>query len=99
MRSARADDHSPPPRGAGLLSAAVSGRPLKEGPSALLWVRRRKSSGLMSMPLASAHYLHWGWIQVSPANLIVIVLMLITFAAAVLLKMPAHRQGRRHDDD
>jgi len=53
----------------------------------------------MSMPLASAHYLHWGWIQVSPANLIVIVLMLITFAAAVFLKMPAHRQGRRHDDD
>jgi hypothetical protein len=35
-----------------------------------------------------AHFLHWGVIQISLANLIVIVLMLVVFAAAVLVPFP-----------
>jgi hypothetical protein len=34
------------------------------------------------------YYIHWGVIRLSAANLIVIVLMLVVFAAAVLLPFP-----------
>ncbi|SEL50621.1 hypothetical protein [Streptacidiphilus jiangxiensis] len=40
------------------------------------------------------HYLHWGVIQISVANLVVIGLMLIAFVAAILLPFPRKR-GRR----
>ena len=33
-------------------------------------------------------YLHWGVVQISVANLVVIVLMVLVFAAAVLLPFP-----------
>ena len=54
----------------------------------------------MSMDLARAslaapinlnnpgHYLHWGFIQISVANLLVIVLMVVIFIAALLLPFP-----------
>ena len=38
------------------------------------------------------HYLHWGVVQISVANLTVIVLMLVLFGLAVLLPF-------REDDD
>lgn len=38
-----------------------------------------------------AHFLHWGVIQISVANLIVIVLMLVVFALAVLVPFPHGR--------
>ena len=38
------------------------------------------------------YYIHWGVIRLSAANLIVIVLMLVVFAAAVLVPFP--RGGR-----
>ncbi len=34
------------------------------------------------------YYLHWGVIQISAANATVIVLMLLVFAAALLLPFP-----------
>jgi hypothetical protein len=34
------------------------------------------------------HYLHWGVIQVSVANLVVVALMVVVFVAAVLLPFP-----------
>ena len=37
------------------------------------------------------HYLHWGFIQISVANLVVILLMIALFAAAVLLPFPKDR--------
>lgn len=40
------------------------------------------------------HYLHWGVIQISLANLIVIGLMLIVFVAAILIPFPRKR-GRK----
>jgi hypothetical protein len=40
------------------------------------------------------HYVHWGVIQISVANLVVVGLMVLLFAAAVLLPFPKGR-GRR----
>jgi hypothetical protein len=34
------------------------------------------------------HYLHWGWVQISVANVVVVVVMLLVFALAVLLPFP-----------
>jgi hypothetical protein len=37
------------------------------------------------------HYIHWGIIQMSYANLLVIVLMLLVFCAAILIPFRTHR--------
>jgi hypothetical protein len=37
------------------------------------------------------HYLHWGVIQISVANLVVILLMIALFIAAILLPFPKDR--------
>lgn len=34
------------------------------------------------------HYLHWGFIQISVANLLVIIVMAVTFVLALLLPFP-----------
>ncbi|MDQ2959587.1 MAG: hypothetical protein M3R48_00835 [Candidatus Dormibacteraeota bacterium] len=39
---------------------------------------------------APAPYIHWGFIQISLANLVVIGVMLLIFALALLLPFPAH---------
>jgi hypothetical protein len=36
------------------------------------------------------HYVHWGFIQISVANLVVIGLMLVVFVAAILIPFPRH---------
>ncbi|HMK63621.1 MAG TPA: hypothetical protein VK386_08380 [Acidimicrobiales bacterium] len=41
----------------------------------------------------SGHYLHWGFIQISAANLTVILLMIVVFVLALLLPFP-RRKGR-----
>ena len=41
----------------------------------------------------SGHYVHWGFIQLSVANLVVILLMILVFGLAILLPFPRH--GRR----
>jgi hypothetical protein len=38
-----------------------------------------------------AHYVHWHFIQLSVSNIVVIVLMVIVFVAAILLPFPGHR--------
>ena len=38
------------------------------------------------------HYVHWGFIQMSVANLVVIGLMVVVFVAAILI--PFKRPGR-----
>lgn len=42
-----------------------------------------------------AHVVHWHFIQLSVSNLVVIALMLVVFAAAILLPFPgaARRRG------
>ena len=41
------------------------------------------------------HYLHWGVVQLSVANAVVIALMVVTFVAALFVKFP----GRKERDD
>jgi len=38
-----------------------------------------------------AHYIHWGWFQISVANLLVIVLMLVVFVLALFVPFPGRR--------
>lgn len=40
------------------------------------------------------HYIHWHFIEISVANLIVIVLMVITFIAALVVPFPGRRRRR-----
>jgi ABC-type proline/glycine betaine transport system permease subunit len=40
----------------------------------------------------SGHYIHWGFIQMSVANLVLIGLMVLVFIAALLI--PYRRHGR-----
>lgn len=51
----------------------------------------------------NAPYVHWGFIQISLSNLVLIVVMLAIFAAALVLPFPGHRErssgGARSDDD
>ena len=49
------------------------------------------ASGVIS---SKAHYLHWGVIQLSVANLVVIGIMIVIFALALLLPFPKGR-GKR----
>lgn len=40
-----------------------------------------------------APYYHWGFIEISLPNLIVIGLMIVIFILALLLPFPGHRRG------
>ena len=39
----------------------------------------------------SGRYIHWGFIQISVANFVVIVLMVIVFVLAILLPFPRRK--------
>jgi hypothetical protein len=39
-----------------------------------------------------ANYVHWHFITLSVSNVIVIAVMLVVFAAAILLPFPKHRE-------
>jgi len=41
------------------------------------------------------YYVHWGVIQISAANLVVIGLMIILFALAILLPFPKDKHDER----
>ena len=51
------------------------------------------ASGLLAIDLNHpGHYIHWGVIQISVANLVVIAVMLVVFIAAILLPFPGRRR-------
>lgn len=37
------------------------------------------------------NYIHWGWIQMSYGNLIVIILMVVVFLLAILIPFKTHK--------
>jgi hypothetical protein len=41
------------------------------------------------------HYVHWGVIQISVANLVVIALMLVLFVLALFVPFPKRGKGSR----
>jgi hypothetical protein len=42
----------------------------------------------------TGHYVHWGVVQLSVANLVVVVVMLVVFVAALFLPFPRGRGQR-----
>lgn len=40
-------------------------------------------------------YIHWGFVQISLANLIVIAVMIVLFVAAIALPFPRHETRRK----
>ena len=53
-----------------------------------------QTPGMLAVGLnGTGYYIHWGFIQLSLANLLVIVLMTIVFFAALFLPFPGH--GRK----
>jgi hypothetical protein len=42
------------------------------------------------------HYFHWHFLEISAANAIVIVLMILTFVAALLLPFPGRRRRKEN---
>ncbi len=40
----------------------------------------------------TGYYIHWGFIQLSLANLIVIILMVVVFVLALLIPFPGHKE-------
>jgi uncharacterized membrane protein len=42
------------------------------------------------------HYIHWHWIDISVANFVVIVLMIVTFVVALLAPFPGRRRRKEH---
>ncbi len=41
----------------------------------------------------NGHYIHWGFIQMSAANFVVILLMIAVFILAILLPFPKRKRG------
>jgi hypothetical protein len=41
----------------------------------------------------NGHYIHWGFIQISVANFVVILLMIAVFILAILLPFPKRKGG------
>lgn len=45
-----------------------------------------------------AYFLHWGVVQISLANFVVIVVMLVIFVLALVLPFPGGKTVEREDD-
>ncbi|MGP8058423.1 MAG: hypothetical protein ACLP9C_02130 [Acidimicrobiales bacterium] len=43
------------------------------------------------------HYLNWGWVHISYANLTVILLMIVVFVAAILIPFRRHKRSGTGD--
>ncbi|HEX4429046.1 MAG TPA: hypothetical protein VHZ96_07255 [Frankiaceae bacterium] len=56
------------------------------------------ASGLLSRP---GHFLHWGVVQISLANLLVIITMIVLFVLALVIPFPHGRRDAEQprDDD
>ena len=59
-------------------------------------VAMNSAAGLLG---GHAHFVHWGVVQISLANLIVIALMLVVFALALLLPFPPGDNDVEEDPD
>ncbi len=56
------------------------------------------ASGLLSRP---GHFLHWGVVQISLANFLVIIMMIVLFILALVIPFPHGRSDaeERRDDN
>ena len=74
------------------------------GPISLFWKAGGCKDGLMLFGVllaalinlnGSGRYIHWGFIQISVANLVVILLMIAVFVLAILLPFPRRKERNR----
>ena len=82
----------------GVVSQGPPGQLDRQGPGRTL-VPRSKGEGVLTELIAAPvnlnkhpYYIHWGAVQISAANLIVIGLMVVVFALAILLPFPKERR-------
>jgi hypothetical protein len=59
----------------------------------MLGVVQEKLVGSLINLNGSGHYVHWGFIQISVANLVLIGLMVAVFIAAILVPFRRHGGG------
>jgi hypothetical protein len=73
-------------------SASLTGRQRRVecGESVMLMIL-----GLLINLNGSGHYIHWGFIQISVANFVVIVLMIVVFVLAILLPFPRRKEPHK----
>ncbi len=58
-------------------------------------VSASSSSGLLALDLNSpGSYIHWGFVQISLANFLVILLMVVVFVVALFAPFPGGRNRR-----
>jgi len=50
---------------------------------------------LLSAESPAGHYIHWGVIQISVTNAVIIAAMVVVFVLAILLPFPGHGRGDR----
>jgi len=48
---------------------------------------------------AVGHYVHWGVIQISAANLVIILVMIAVFVLALVVPFPGSRSETRRDQE
>ncbi len=49
--------------------------------------------------LASGRYLHWGVVQISLTNFVIILVMVVVFVAALLVPFPGSRSSKKDETD
>jgi hypothetical protein len=56
-------------------------------------------SGLSALPPEPAQYIHWGVIQISVANLAIIVVMILLFVLALVVPFPSGHGDQVEEPD
>jgi hypothetical protein len=59
----------------------------------------RAEAAVVTTATGHAYFLHWGVVQISLANFLVIVLMVVVFVLALLLPFPAGRDEESRSED
>lgn len=67
----------------------------------MLWQRQRGGMSFLMfaalLPLNTlGHYIHWHWFDISVANFVVIVLMVVTFIVALVAPFPGRRRRKEN---
>ncbi len=67
----------------------------------MLWQRQRGGLSFLMfaalLPLNTlGHYIHWHWFDISVANFVVIVLMVVTFIVALVAPFPGRRRRKEN---
>lgn len=51
-----------------------------------------------AVPTAAGSYVHWGVVQISVTNLVIIAVMIAVFTAALFVPFPTDKSSDDHDE-